>query len=147
MIYFDRVSKVYSPTSIALEEVSFTVEPQEFVSLVGQSGAGKSTLIKLLLAEEKPSSGKVYFESLDVHNLSRSEIPYVRRKIGTVFQDFKLLPNKTAYENVAFALEASGREDAEIASDVPHVLDLVGLSDRADFYPHELSGGQKQRIG
>ena len=103
-------------------------------------------MIKLLLAEEKPSSGKVYFESLDVHNLSRSEISYVRRKIGTVFQDFKLLPNKTAYENVAFALEASGREDAEIASDVPHVLDLVGLSDRTDYFPHELSGGQKQRV-
>ena len=146
MIYFDNVSKIYNADSIALEGVTFAIEPKEFVSIVGQSGAGKSTLIKLLLAEEKPSSGKVYFESLDVHNLSRSEISYVRRKIGTVFQDFKLLPNKTAYENVAFALEASGREDAEIASDVPHVLDLVGLSDRTDYFPHELSGGQKQRV-
>lgn len=146
MIYFDNVSKVYNADSIALEGVTFAIEPKEFVSMVGQSGAGKSTLIKLLLAEEKPSSGKVYFESLDVHNLSRSEIPYVRRKIGTVFQDFRLLPQKTAYENVAFALEASGREDAEIAADVPHVLDLVGLGDKANFFPHELSGGQKQRV-
>lgn len=146
MIYFDNVSKVYNADSIALEGVTFTIEPKEFVSLVGQSGAGKSTLIKLLLAEEKPSSGKIFFESLNVHNLSRSEIPYVRRKIGTVFQDFRLLPHKTAYENVAFALEASGREDEEIASDVPHVLDLVGLADKADFFPHELSGGQLQRV-
>src|SRR3989344_4687635 len=146
MIYFDNVTKIYSAGAPALEEVTFTVEPKEFVSIVGQSGAGKSTLIKLLLAEEKPSSGKVFFESLDVHNLSRSEIPYVRRKIGTVFQDFRLLPQKTAYENVAFALEASGREDAEIASDVPHVLDLVGLADRMNYFPHELSGGQKQRV-
>ncbi len=146
MIYFDNVSKVYNADSAALEGVTFAIEPKEFVSIVGQSGAGKSTLIKLLLAEEKPTGGKVFFESLDVHNLSRSEIPYVRRKIGTVFQDFRLLPNKTAYENVAFALEASGRDDAEIASDVPHVLDLVGLSDRMDYFPHELSGGQKQRV-
>lgn len=146
MIYFDNVSKVYTANSIALEGVTFTIEPKEFVSVVGQSGAGKSTLIKLLLAEEKPTSGKVFFESLDVHNLSRSEIPYVRRKIGTVFQDFRLLPTKTAYENIAFALEASGREDAEIAADVPHVLELVGLADKTDYFPHELSGGQKQRV-
>jgi cell division transport system ATP-binding protein len=146
MIYFDNVSKVYTANSIALEGVTFTIEPKEFVSIVGQSGAGKSTLIKLLLAEEKPSSGKVFFESLDVHNLSRSEIPYVRRKIGTVFQDFRLLPTKTAFENIAFALEVSGRDDAEIAADVPHVLELVGLGDKADYFPHELSGGQRQRV-
>ncbi len=146
MIYFDNVSKIYSGNSVAVEDVSFTVEPQEFVSVVGQSGSGKSTLIKLLLAEERPSAGTVYFQSLDVHNLSRSEIPFVRRKIGTVFQDFRLLPQKTAYENVAFALEAAGKEDDEIASDVPHILDLVGLSDKMDFFPHELSGGQQQRV-
>jgi cell division transport system ATP-binding protein len=146
MIYFDNVSKIYSQDSIALEGVTFAIEPKEFVSIVGQSGAGKSTVIKLLLAEERPSNGKVFFESLDVHSLSGSEIPYVRRKIGTVFQDFRLLPQKTAYENIAFALEAAGKEDAEIAADVPHVLDLVGLSDKADYFPHELSGGQRQRI-
>lgn len=147
MIYFDNVSKIYTAHSRALEDITFAVEPQEFVSFVGESGAGKSTLIKLLIAEEKPSAGKVFFESIDVHSLSKGEIPYVRRKIGTVFQDFRLLPTKTAYENIAFALEASGRDDEEIAADVPHVLDLVGLSDKADYFPHELSGGQKQRLG
>ncbi|OGZ51533.1 MAG: cell division ATP-binding protein FtsE [Candidatus Ryanbacteria bacterium RIFCSPHIGHO2_12_FULL_47_12b] len=146
MIYFDNVSKIYNAGSVALDSVSFVIEPREFVSIVGQSGAGKSTLIKLLLAEERPTSGKVFFESQNIHKLSRKEIPFVRRKIGTVFQDFRLLPMKTAYENVAFALEAAGRDDAEIASDVPHVLDLVGLADRADYFPHELSGGQKQRV-
>lgn len=146
MIYFDDVTKIYNANSMALENVTFSIEPKEFISLVGQSGAGKSTIIKLLLAEEKPTSGKVFFESQNVHDLSRSEIPTIRRKIGTVFQDFRLLPNKTAYENVAFAQEVSGREDEEIAADVPHVLELVGLADKADFFPHELSGGQLQRV-
>ncbi len=146
MIYFDNVSKVYNTNSIALEGITFSIEPKEFVALVGMSGAGKSTIIKLLLAEEKPSSGKVFFESLDIHDLSKNEIPIVRRKIGTVFQDFRLLPMKTAYENIAFALEASGRDDEEIAADVPHVLELVGLAEKADFFPHELSGGQQQRV-
>lgn len=146
MIYFDNVSKIYSGGGAALEGVTFTIEPKEFVSLVGQSGAGKSTLIKLLLAEERPTKGKVFFESVDIHNLSYAELPFVRRKIGTVFQDFRLLPTKTAYENIAFALEAAGKPDAEIAADVPHVLELVGLADRADYFPHELSGGQQQRV-
>src|SRR3989338_5652009 len=116
MIYFDNVSKVYSLHSTALEGITFSIEPREFVALVGPSGAGKSTVIKLLLAEEKPSSGKVFFQSLDVHSLTKNEIPAIRRKIGTVFQDFRLLPTKTAYENIAFALEASGRPDEEIAA-------------------------------
>ncbi|OGF52499.1 cell division ATP-binding protein FtsE [Candidatus Giovannonibacteria bacterium RIFCSPLOWO2_02_FULL_43_11b] len=146
MIYFDRVSKVYSPTSIALEEVSFTVEPQEFVSLVGQSGAGKSTLLKLLLAEEKPSSGKVFFESLDMHKVSNGDLPKVRRRMGVVFQDYKLLPTKTAYENIAFAMEASDKTEEEIQQDVPQVLELVGLMDKAWHFPSELSGGELQRV-
>lgn len=146
MIYFDNVTKRYNGNSIALENVTFSIEPKEFLSIVGPSGAGKSTVIKLLLAEEKPTSGKVFFESLDVHGLTKNEIPAIRRKIGTVFQDFRLLPTKTAYENIAFALEASGRPDEEIAADVPHVLELVGLADKADFFPHELSGGQQQRV-
>lgn len=146
MIYFDKVSKVYSPTSVALDDVSFTVGPKEFVSIVGQSGAGKSTLLKLLLAEEKPTSGKVFFESNDIHALSRKELPYIRRRIGVVFQDYRLLPKKTAFENVAFAMEASGKSDEEIATDVPHVLELVGLMDKAWHFPHELSGGEKQRV-
>ena len=146
MIYFDHVSKVYSPTSAALEDVSFAVEPQEFVSIVGQSGAGKSTLLKLLLAEEKPSSGKVFFESLDVHKISNGELPRVRRRMGVVFQDYKLLPTKTAYENIAFAMEAAGKTEEEIQQDVPQVLELVGLMDKAWHFPHELSGGEKQRV-
>jgi len=146
MIYFDRVSKVYSPTSVALDEVSFTIEPQEFVSIVGQSGAGKSTLLKLLLAEERPSSGKVFFESLDMHKVRNGDLPKVRRRMGIVFQDYKLLPTKTAYENIAFAMEASGKTEEEIQQDVPQVLELVGLMDKAWHFPSELSGGELQRV-
>ena len=146
MIYFDHVSKVYSPTSMALEEVSFTVEPQEFLSLVGQSGAGKSTLLKLLLAEERPSSGKVFFESLDMHKVKNRDLPKVRRRMGVVFQDYKLLGTKTAYENIAFAMEAAGKTEEEIQQDVPQVLELVGLMDKAWHFPSELSGGELQRV-
>ena len=146
MIYFDKVSKVYSPTSIALEDVSFTIAPNEFISIVGQSGAGKSTLLKLLLAEDRPTSGKVFFESNDIHAVPREELPLIRRRMGVVFQDYRLLPQKTAYENVAFALEAGGKEDDDIKHDVPQVLELVGLMDKAWHFPHELSGGEKQRV-
>lgn len=146
MIYFDNISKIYSPTSTALEDVSFTIEPKEFLSIVGQSGAGKSTLLKLLIAEEKPSSGKVYFESVNVHDIPRSELPYYRRRIGTVFQDFRLLPSKTAYENIAFAMEAAGADDDDIQTDVPQVIELVGLMNKAWHFPNELSGGEKQRV-
>lgn len=146
MIYFDKVSKVYSPTSIALEEVSFAIEAKEFVSLVGQSGAGKTTLLKLILAEEKPSSGKVFFESIDVHSLPRKDLVMLRRKIGTVFEDVRLLPNKTAYENIAFAMEAAGKTPEEIERDVPQVLELVNLIDRSWHFPNELSRGERQRI-
>ncbi len=146
MIYFDKVSKIYSPTSIALEDVSFTVAPKEFVSIVGQSGAGKSTLLKLLLAEDRPTSGKVFFESHDIHAISKKNLPLMRRRIGTVFQDYRLLPARTAYENIAFALEAAGKSDEEIDQDVPQALELVGLADKAWNFPHELSGGERQRV-
>jgi len=146
MIYFDKVSKIYSPTSIALEDVSFSIAPKEFISLVGQSGAGKSTLLKLLLVEERPSDGKVFFESNDIHALERHELPGLRRRMGVVFQDYRLLSHKTAYENVAFAMEASGKADEDISHDVPQVLELVGLMDKAWHFPHELSGGEKQRV-
>lgn len=146
MIYFDNVSKIYSPTSIALEDVSFSIAPQEFISIVGQSGAGKSTLLKLLLAEEKPSKGKVFFESNDVHLMPKHELPKIRRRIGVVFQDYRLLSHKTAYENIAFAMEASGKSDEDISHDVPQVLELVGLMDKAWHFPHQLSGGEKQRV-
>ncbi len=146
MIYYDRVTKIYADNSVALDDVSFSIEPGEFASVVGHSGAGKTTLIKMLLAEERPSSGSVFFESVNVHEVPMNRINTLRRKIGTVFQDFKLLPNKTAYENVAFAMEAAGRPEEEIRSDVPHVLDLVDLGDKMNNFPSELSGGEQQRV-
>ena len=147
MIYFDKVSKWYNGKhSIALEEVTFQVAPKEFVSVVGHSGAGKSTLLKMLIAEETPSAGQVFYESLDVHRIPRGKLPKYRRKIGTVFQDFKLLPHKTAYENIAFAMEANGRSDVDIVENVPQALALVDLEDKIWNFPHELSGGEKQRV-
>jgi len=147
MIYFDKVSKRYGgDRATALEDVSFQVEPKEFVSIVGHSGAGKTTLLKMLIAEDFPSDGKVFFESLDVHTIPRSRLPQYRRKIGTVFQDFKLLPHKTAYENISFAMEANGRSDDEIAENVPQALALVDLEDKIWNFPGELSGGEKQRV-
>lgn len=146
MIYFDKVSKKYHDNSVALHDVTFVIEPKEFVSVVGHSGAGKTTLLKMILAEERPSAGKVFFESTNIHDLNRNGINLIRRRIGTVFQDFRLLPNKTAYENIAFAMEVAGKTDEEIDADVPHVLDLVDLGDKVHNFPHELSGGEKQRV-
>lgn len=145
MIYFDRVTKRYGNTA-ALEDVTLSVAPKEFVSIVGHSGAGKTTLLKLLLAEERPTDGSIFFESVDVNDLPSKALHHYRRKIGTVFQDFRLIPNKTAYENIAFAMEATGRTDDEIASDVPYILELVNLGDKAGHFPDQLSGGEKQRI-
>ncbi|MDP3962681.1 MAG: cell division ATP-binding protein FtsE [bacterium] len=146
MIYFDKVTRVYPDESIALDEVSFTVEPKEFVTIVGHSGAGKTTLMKMLIAEDRPTHGSIFFESKNVHKLRRKEMNKLRRRIGTVFQDFRLIRDKTAYENIAFAMEASGKSDKEIASDVPYVLDLVDLGDKMWNFPHQLSGGEKQRV-
>ena len=146
MIVFDKVTKVYSDGTVALDATSLIIEPKEFVSIVGHSGAGKTTLVKMLLSEEKPTSGKIFFESIDVNKLKKGEIHHYRRRIGTVFQDFKLLSNKTVYENVSFAMEMSGRDDDEVSADVPHVLDLVNLSNKSYNFPHELSGGEKQRV-
>lgn len=147
MIYFDNVSKLYnSGNSVALEGVSFQVAPKEFVSIVGHSGAGKTTLLKMLIAEDRPTAGQVFFESLDIHKIPRTKLPKYRRKIGTVFQDFKLLPHMTAYENIAFAMEANGRSDEEIRENVPQALALVDLEDKIWNFPGELSGGEKQRV-
>lgn len=147
MIYFDNVSKLYNDgRSVALESVSFQVAPKEFVSIVGHSGAGKTTLLKMLIAEDKPTQGQVFFESLDIHKIPRTKLPKYRRKIGTVFQDFKLLSHLTAYENIAFAMEASGRSDEEIRENVPQALALVDLEDKIWNFPGELSGGEKQRV-
>ncbi len=146
MIIFDNVSKKYSGDYVALDKVSFSIAPDEFVSIVGPSGAGKTTLLKMLLAEDKPTEGKVLLEDTDIHTLRGEDINYVRRKIGAVFQDFRLLPQKNVYENIAFAMEAAGRPDHEIESDVPHVLELVDLGNKIWNFPHELSGGEKQRV-
>ena len=146
MIYFDKVCKIYSDDCVALEDISLTIEPKEFVSIVGHSGAGKTTLIKMILAEESPTKGSVFYESANVHKLKGKEITELRRKIGMVFQDFRLLPNKTVYENIAFAMEAAGRTDEEIEADVPHVLELVDIGRKIYSFPSELSGGEKQRV-
>ncbi len=146
MIHFDNVTKVYPDNSVALEEVSFFIEPREFVSIVGHSGAGKTTLIKMILAEEKPTEGKVLFEATDISTLGKRDMNDFRRKIGVVFQDFRLIPDKNVYENIAFAMEAAGRTDEEIEADVPHVLDLVDLGKKIWNFPGELSGGERQRV-
>lgn len=146
MIYFDKVSKIYPDQSVGLDDVSFTVEPGQFVSIVGHSGAGKSTLLKMILAEEKPTAGKVFFDSTDIHSLPAREVPHLRRRIGSVFQDFRLLPVKTVFENIAFVMESAGRTDEEIAADVPHVLELVGLEHKIWSFPSRLSSGERQRV-
>ncbi len=146
MIAFSNVSKVYEKNSPALEGINLEIKQGEFVSLVGKSGAGKSTLIKLLIGEEKPSKGKIVFSSMEITKLLPRDLPSFRRQIGIVFQDFKLLSKKNAYENVAFALEVKGRPQEEIEELVPQVLDLVGLREKQARFPHELSGGEKQRV-
>jgi cell division transport system ATP-binding protein len=145
MIFFDNVTKLYSDHA-AVSDVTFGIDSGEFLSIVGHSGAGKTSLLRLLLAEDRPTSGAVFFEKINVHRIKSSHVPEYRRRIGTVFQDFRLLPNKTAYENIAFALEAAGRTDEEIRSDVPQVLELVDLASKALHFPSEMSGGEKQRV-
>lgn len=146
MILLDRVTKVYGKTNTALDRVTLHVEPKEFVIIIGTSGAGKSTLLKLLTREEKPSSGKIIVGGLDYDKLKDKDIPLLRRKIGVVFQDFKLLPNKTVFENIAFALEIVGYGNKEINHTVPRVLDIVGLKGKENRMPRELSGGERQRV-
>ncbi len=147
MILLDRVTKTYGKTlGSALDRVSLHVEPKEFVIVIGQSGAGKSTLLKLLTREERPSSGKMIVGGIDYDKLSDKDIPLLRRKIGVVFQDFKLLPNRTVFENVAFALEIVGVSTKEINNTVPRVLEIVNLKDKAKRMPVELSGGERQRV-
>ena len=146
MIYFNNVSKVYNQDGVALEDVTFSVAGGEFVSVVGHSGAGKTTLVKMILAEDRPTAGTVFFESINIHKLKNGDLTKLPRRIGVVFQDFKLLSNKTAYENVAFAMEALGKTDEEIAADVPHVLELVDLGNKVFHFPHQMSGGEQQRL-
>jgi cell division transport system ATP-binding protein len=148
MIEFINVRKSYGAGNLmatALEDINFKIEKEEFVSFVGHSGAGKSTILKLIYAEEKPTSGEIIFNGEDISKISSRQLPYHRRRIGTVFQDYKLLPKKTVYENVAFALEVSGYLTREIRQSVPQILDIVGLSNKLGSYPHEISGGEQQR--
>lgn len=145
MILFDKVFKSYN-SHYALEDINLTISHGEFVSVVGQSGAGKSTLLKLLTAEEKPTEGKVFFDNRDLSQISKKDLPLLRRRIGTVYQDFKLLFQKTVYENVAFAMEVVGRSEREIKEDVPQILQLVGLEHKNKSFPKELSGGERQRV-
>ena len=132
--------------TIALDDVSFLIEEKEFVSFVGHSGAGKSTILKLIYAEEKPTSGEVFFNGENIAEIKPKDLPFHRRRIGTVFQDFKLLLKKTIFENVAFALEVSGYPNSEIQRSVPQILEIVGLAGKAESYPDEVSGGEKQRV-
>lgn len=146
MILLDRVSKVYGKDSTALNRINLHIEPKEFVCIVGQSGAGKSTLMKLLTREETPTSGKIIVGGIDYSTLKKRDVPYLRRKVGTVFQDFKLLPNKTVFENIAFALEITGMPRKRIEHTVPKVIKLVGLDGKEDKFPTQLSGGERQRV-
>lgn len=146
MIEIKNVSTAYENDIEVLDKVSLDIKDGEFVSIVGPAGAGKSTLLRLLTREIKPKSGEVIVDGVNLAEISSREVPLLRRKIGTVFQDFKLLTSKNAFENVAFALEVIGATNAEIDNDVPKVLSIVGLTDKIDSFPHQMSGGEKQRL-
>ncbi len=146
MITIEGVSKIYSTSSVALRDVSLHIKAGEFVSVIGQSGSGKTTLTRLLIAEENPSKGKIKIGDWDISKIKTNEIPFLRRQIGMIFQDYKLLPQKTVFENVAFALEVAGEKSKRIRHVVPQLLEIVGLSDRKDRYPFQLSGGEQQRV-
>ena len=146
MIKINGVSKIYSTTSVALRDVNLDIKSGEFVSLIGQSGSGKTTLAKLLIAEERPTKGQIQIGDWDITGIGSDEIPFLRRQIGVIFQDFKLLPKKTVSENVAFALEVAGEVSRRIKQVVPELLEIVNLSGRGNRYPYQLSGGEQQRV-
>lgn len=146
VIFFNNVTKQYDNGTIALDNINFFIDKGEFVFIVGSSGAGKSTITKLILCEEKPTSGTILINGIDVGGLKHREMPYYRRQLGMVFQDFRLLPNKTVYDNIAFAMQVRGATNREIRRAVPNVLSMVGLSGKAKVRPHELSGGEQQRV-
>lgn len=150
MIKFENVTKIFQTKSgekiFALKNISFEIKEGEFVCIVGRSGAGKTTLLKLILLEERPTEGKIFFEGQDITKLKPSQFPNLRKKIGAVFQDYKLLPSKTAYENLSYVMEVTGFSDQDIKRDVPKVLEIVGLKEKAKNFPNELSAGEKQRL-
>ncbi len=146
MIKFKQIYKIYPPDCRALEDINLIIDEQEFICVAGRSGAGKSTLIRLLIREETPSQGQILWNNHDILQIGDRDLPFWRRQIGMIFQDFRLLPYKTAYENIAFAMEVGGRDKREIERDVPQLLKLVNLVERADHFPSQLSGGEKQRV-
>ena len=146
MIRFKNVSKIYPPNTVGLQNVNVHIRPGEFVSIVGQSGTGKTTFAKLLIAEERPTRGQIVIGGWDISAIKSTEVSLLRRQIGVVFQDFKLLPRKTVYENVAFALEVCGASQKRIKNIVPQALKIVGLASKADRYPKHISGGEQQRM-
>jgi cell division transport system ATP-binding protein len=146
MIRLKNVSKTYPPDVVGLKNANLHIRPGEFVSVVGQSGTGKTTFAKLLIAEERPTKGQIIIGGWDISNIKPWEIPLLRRQIGVVFQDFKLLPKKTVFENIAFALEVCGASGRKIRTIVPQALKIVGLVDKADRYPRQISGGEQQRV-
>lgn len=146
MILFKNVSKIYPPNVVALDNINLKIKDGEFLSIVGQSGAGKTTLLKLLIAEEKPTQGKVLVNRKNITKIKTRHLPIFRQQIGTVFQDIKLLSRKTAFENIAFVMEAVGKTEAEIKNEVPEILDIIGLQNKAYCFPHQLAGGEKQKV-
>jgi len=145
MISFQAVTKIFPPNILALENVSFEIKPKEFVSIAGKSGAGKTTLLRILLVEEKPTKGRIFFDGQDLSKIEPARLPQLRRRIGAVFQDYKLLPSKTTYENIAYVMEVIGATEEEITRDVTQVLEIVGLEGRAQNFPAALPAGERQR--
>ena len=146
MIKFNNVTKIYAPDTVVLQDVSFEIKDGEFVSFVGKSGAGKTTLVRLILGLEMPTSGEVYFNDIDVAKADSAQIQEIRRSVGSIYQDYKLLSNKTVYENVAYIMQVGGKKNEEIESDVVKVLEIIGLSEKINNFPNELSGGEQQRL-
>jgi cell division transport system ATP-binding protein len=145
MIYFENLTKIYPPKITALENVSFRIQPEEFVCVVGRSGAGKTTLLKMLLAMEKPSFGEIFFEGKKISEMNQENLSLLRQKIGVIFQDYKLFPSKTVAENISYVMQLTEMKDREIRANLPQILEIVGLEDKADHFPVQLSGGEQQR--
>jgi cell division transport system ATP-binding protein len=146
MIKFNNVTKVYQQDTLVLQDITFEIKKGEFVSIVGKSGSGKTTLTRLILGLEEPTTGDVFFGDIDLKNVDSSHLQALRRKIGVIYQDYKLLPNKTVYENVAYIMAVEGKDDEEISVEVPKVLDIIGLNTKENNFPSELSGGEQQRL-
>jgi cell division transport system ATP-binding protein len=146
MIKLSNVTKIYPPETMVLRDISFEIKEGEFVSIVGKSGAGKTTLVRLILGLETPTSGEVFFNGVNINDADSSQVQELRRKVGGIYQDYKLLPKKTVYENVAYIMQVEGKKNEEIETEVPRVLGIIGLKDKVNNFPHELSGGEQQRL-